>query len=238
MGFMPGSVIALTVVLLLLALFLWITVSWLVALAMLRPPRMTSVKATFLLHRLSPDDLNLPYEAMDFTVRDAGSGLPLRLAAWFIPAPRSDDRCAVLVHGYADAKVGAIAWAPLLHELGLNVLALDLRAHGESDGRYCTAGFFERHDLSQVLDQLRTLYPQASRRIVLMGISMGAAVVAAAAVMRRDLAGVILESPFTDHARAALVHARLQGLPGKAFLRLARLFARRISGADFDQVRP
>ena len=38
------------------------------------------------------------------------------------------DRCVVLLHGYADAKVGAIAWAPMWHELGYHALAIDLRA--------------------------------------------------------------------------------------------------------------
>src|SRR5205823_2216703 len=101
-----------------------------------------------------------------------------------IPHPKAAGRCAVLLHGYGDAKVGAIAWAPTLHALGFNILALDLRAHGESDGRYCTARYFERHDVSQVIDELKRQRPADVRRVVMFGISMGAAVAAAVAVLR------------------------------------------------------
>src|SRR5687767_8944459 len=81
--------------------------------SLLRPPRMTDGKALYLLRRLSPEDVGLRYEQTSFMVRDATTGERLKLAAWWIPAaspPAADDgdRCVVLLHGYADAKVGAI----------------------------------------------------------------------------------------------------------------------------------
>src|SRR5688500_12152020 len=84
--------------------------------SLLRPPRMTDGKALYLLRRLSPEDVGLRYEQTSFTVRDARTGERLKLAAWWIPAAAADgDRCVVLLHGYADAKVGAIAWARSWH---------------------------------------------------------------------------------------------------------------------------
>src|SRR5436309_1814370 len=102
---------------------------------LLRPNRMTDAKALTLLRRLSPGDLGLDFEDVRFEVRDEQTGKPLRLAAWWIPAEELSHRTVLLLHGYADAKVGAIAWAPTLHGLHWNILALDLRAHGESAGR-------------------------------------------------------------------------------------------------------
>src|SRR5215208_1856185 len=82
--------------------------------SILRPPRMTDGKALYLLRRLSPEDIGLRYEQGSFTVRDVKTGERLKLAAWWIPAADPEtDRCVVLLHGYADAKVGAIAWAPV-----------------------------------------------------------------------------------------------------------------------------
>src|SRR5690606_36813730 len=105
-------------------------------------------------------------------------------------------RCVVALHGYSDAKVGVIAWAPTFHALGYGVLALDLRAHGESDGVSSTAGYFERHDVTEVINQFRAARPGETRSIVLFVMSLGAAVACAVAVDRDDLVGVVLESPF------------------------------------------
>jgi pimeloyl-ACP methyl ester carboxylesterase len=199
---------------------------------------MTDGKATWVLRRLSPGDLGLPFDTVTFTVRDERTGQPLRLAAWWIPNPRAEGRCVVLVHGYADAKVGAIAWAPLWHSLGFNVLAFDLRAHGESEGTFSTAGYYERHDLNAVINLIRAERAHDTREVILFGVSMGAAVVTAAAATRDDLAAVVLESPFADFRRTAMIHIDLLGMPGPLFQRAALRVAEWLSGADFDAVRP
>src|SRR5688500_6788905 len=165
------------------------------ALMLLRPPRMTDGKAIFRLRRLSPGDLGLPFEDVTFTVRDE-RGRPLKLAAWWIENTGARGRCAVLIHGYADAKVGGIAWAPMFHALRFNVLAIDLRAHGDSGGSYCTGAYFERDDVAQAIDQLRASRPDATRTLVLFGVSLGAAVAAAVAARRDDIDAVIMESPY------------------------------------------
>jgi pimeloyl-ACP methyl ester carboxylesterase len=139
----------------------------------------------------------------------------------------------VIVHGYADGKIGGIAWAPTFRELGYNVLAIDLRAHGESEGTQTTAGFFERHDLSQVIDQIRLARPAATREIVLFGVSLGAAVVGATAAMRTDINAVIMDCPYSDYVSAAKTHARANGMPGPFFQRIAINWAQKLSSADF-----
>ena len=214
---------------------------FLMAWSLLRPPRMTDGKAAWLLRRLSPGDLGLPYEDVSFSVRDERTGQRLRLAAWWIPAAegaRPSENCVVLLPGYADAKVGVIAWAPVWHVLGFNILALDPRAHGDSGGHESTAGYFERHDINQVIDRLRGERPAATRQVVLFGASLGAAVAVAAAALRDDVAAVVLESPFADFRAASAAHMDLLGLPG-GFLQSAALrLAERMSGANFDDVRP
>ena len=186
----------------------------------LMPPRMTDGKAIYRLHRLSPGDLGLRFENVLFQVRNASaSGHNLHIAGWWIPHANAMGRCAILIHGYADAKVGAIAWAPLLHKLNLNVLAVDLRAHGESDGRYSTGGFFERDDLGQVIDQLIASRPNDAHNLMLFGTNLGAAVAAATAAEREDIRAVILESPFGDFSAAVTAHVAALGLPTGAILR-------------------
>jgi alpha-beta hydrolase superfamily lysophospholipase len=208
------------------------------ALFLLRPPRMTDGKAAYVLKRLSPGDLGLAYSKTTYFVRDEVSGEKLPIAAWWIPCANGNGKCVVIVHGYADAKVGGIAWAPTWLSLGWNVLAIDLRAHGESGGRYTTAGFHERHDLSQVIDQLRAEQPKETQTLALFGISLGAAVALATSVMRDDLSAVVLECPFADYRNAVSNHSKIMGMPLFTFQPLAIRVAEWIAKADFNAVRP
>ncbi|HXE53678.1 MAG TPA: alpha/beta hydrolase [Tepidisphaeraceae bacterium] len=208
----------------------------LMAWSLLHPPRMTDGKALWVLKRLSPADIGLAFEDLRFDVRDE-RGRPLRLAAWWIPHPNADGRCAVLIHGYADAKVGAIAWAPMWHAMGFNLLVPDLRAHGESEGSVCTAGYFERDDLSQILDELRESRPQDTREFVLFGVSMGAAVACATAANRTDVQAVVIDSPYVDFTIAAMAHMDRLGLPGRILQRPAIELAQWLTNANFDAVR-
>ncbi len=235
-----SSLLTLTAVSLGVGLALCAAIVWLLADGLIRPPRMTDGKAAWVLKRLSPGDLQLPFEEIDFAIRDAGSGAPLRIAAWWIPYTDARGRCAVFIHGFADAKVGSIAWAPTWHSLGYNILAIDLRAHGESGGRFCTGGYLEREDVVQVIDQLRARKPEESRQIVLFGASSGAAVAVAAAELlndRPEIAGVVLDSPVPDFAEAAMLQMDVVGAPGRWLRKLAVRLAERRSGARLSDVR-
>jgi hypothetical protein len=212
---------------------------------LLRPKRMSDARALVLLHRLSPADLGLEFENVSYQVIDEQSGGKLKIAGWWIPsaagfasAGNARGRCAVILHGYSDAKVGGIAWAPLLRSFGFNILAIDLRAHGESGGANTSAGFWERHDVNQVLDQTKSERPGDARQILLFGVSLGAAVAAATAAMREDLWAVILESPFATFRRATAKHGDNLGTPGPFFQAGAFWLARWIAHADFDAVNP
>lgn len=209
----------------------------LMAWALIHPPRMTDGKAAWVLRRLAPSDLGLPFEEMSFAVREP-SGKPLHIAAWWIPHPQSEGRCVMLIHGYADAKVGAIAWAPVWHSLGFNLIVPDLRAHGESGGSVCTAGCVERMDLVQVIDELRAQKPAETLRMVLFGASLGAAVAAATAIQASDIAAVVMDSPYADFRRAAMAHMDRIGAPGRFLQRQAIRLAEWLTRADYDSVRP
>jgi len=220
----------------------------LMAYVLLRPRRMSDARGILELGRLCPSDLGLEYEETVFAVVDEDTGKKLRIAAWWIPNPRAAGRCAVLVHGYSDSKIGAIAWAPLLHSLGWAILAPDMRAHGESGGKFCTAGFWERHDLRQVIDRLKISRPSQTRQLILFGISTGAAICAATAAGRedlavrdlavRDLAAVVLECPYADFRNSATFRAVRLGMPGPWFQDAALRLSQWLARCDFSAVRP
>ena len=216
------------------------TLILLMARTLLRPTRMTDAKAVWILKRLSPGDLKLNFEDFKFQVRDEQTGKPLAISAWWIPASAgvTATRTILLIHGYADAKVGAIAWAPALNALGWNILVIDLRAHGHSGGALSTAGYWERHDVTQVINQLRAMRPREIETFAIFGISLGAAVGVATAAIRDDIDALVLESPFADYRLAVAAHGRMRGLPGGWMRDSAMRLAQWLSGADFGAVRP
>ncbi len=132
---MPPRFIILALVILTIGIALCGTMILIMALMLLRPRRMTDPRAMILLNRLSPTDLGMDFENVTFNIIDESKNAPLRIAAWWIPTPDSRGRCAVILHGYSDAKVGGIAWAPLLRSFGFNILAIDLRATAKAVGR-------------------------------------------------------------------------------------------------------
>lgn len=232
------GLLSLGLILLVCGALLFVGLLMTMARALLRPPRMNDGKALHILKRLGPGDLGMSFQDQSFTVQDQASHKPIKLAGWWIANPVPTTRCCILLHGYGDAKVGAIAWAPLFSRLGFNLLAIDLRAHGESEGDFTTAGFYERYDVSQVIDQLRALQPQASRELALFGISMGAAVAAGVAALRNDLAGIIMESPYADFISAAATHGQQMGMPLVRWQKQVVRLAQHQANVNFNEVAP
>lgn len=57
------------------------------------------------------------------------------------------DRCAVILPGRTECLIYSYYFAPPYQKAGLNVLVIDQRAHGNSDGKYNTLGVAESRDL-------------------------------------------------------------------------------------------
>lgn len=95
------------------------------------------------------------------------------LQGYYLAAPGTSDKLAVLIHGYrADARMMA-KYAELYRSWGYNVFMADDRAHGESSGEYVGMGWLDRLDYLQWLKLLLSKDP-GNRQVVIHGISMGA----------------------------------------------------------------
>jgi alpha-beta hydrolase superfamily lysophospholipase len=116
----------------------------------------------------------------------------LRLKGWRFPTSTQRRGVVVYLHGIADNRQSAIGIAQRLGPLGYDVIPYDGRAHGRSDGRFCTYGYYEKGDLVRALDAL------GERRVVLLGHSLGAAIALQAAAIEPRVIGVIAASTFAD----------------------------------------
>jgi alpha-beta hydrolase superfamily lysophospholipase len=138
----------------------------------------------------------LPVE--DFTWQ--GEGVDLR--GWRFHTLANPPRGTVVyLHGVADNRASSVGIAQHFVPLGFDVVAYDSRAHGQSTGDACTYGFYEKIDLSRVIDHL------GPAPVVVMGTSLGGAVALQGAAEDRRIAAVIAIAPFSDLRTAAIERA-------------------------------
>ena len=100
----------------------------------------------------------------------------LKLHGYEVENPiKKSDVWAILVHGYMGSSNEMAIYAKEFINMGYNTLLIDLRAHGKSEGKYIGMGWKDRNDLLKWINKLCVDYKNC--KIILFGISMGAATV-------------------------------------------------------------
>ena len=146
----------------------------------------------------TPAAAGLPFEDVFLRTEDG-----VRLHGWFIPAEERAGEDAVTLlffHGNAENIGGCLDLAALARPAGYNLLLLDYRGYGKSEGRPSERGLYR--DGEAALLHLKSRAGVDPGRIVVWGRSIGAAVAVHLAAgdggSLPGVAGVILESPFTS----------------------------------------
>lgn len=129
----------------------------------------------------------LAHEDISFRTDDG-----LLLKGWLFRTPRPRRGLIVYLHGIADNRRSGIGVAERFVPKGWDVLTYDARAHGQSEGKDCTYGFREKHDVSRALDAVH------ADRAILFGSSLGGAVALQAAAVEPRVVAVIAQSAFSD----------------------------------------
>ena len=154
----------------------------------------------------SPSDYDLDFENVSFTSADG-----VRLSGWYLGGASSDVAIAC-GHGLFRSRREVLDRAAFFRKQGYDTLVFDFRRHGESEGERVTLGFDERLDLLGAVEFLKEKKPGV--KIVLYGVSMGAAAGAPRGVRNRrrrcrHRGQFVLESraygrsPFGSHLRAS-----------------------------------
>ncbi len=106
-------------------------------------------------------------------------------------------KVVVICHGHTVNRINSIKYATVFYKLGFSVVIYDHCYFGESDGKYCTLGYYERHDLSKVIDFTRQTFGQ-NCILALHGESMGAVTVLTELGVRSDIDLVVADCPFSN----------------------------------------
>lgn len=141
----------------------------------------------------------------------------------------------ILFHGYHSCGIHDFSCAVrYYHELGLNIIMPDHRAHGDSDGKYITFGIKEK-------DDCRLWAEFAARKfkglpIILDGISMGASTVmlAAGGKLPEAVCGIIADCGYSSpiDIYKHVLKSRM-GIPPSLVMPIATKIAEHRAGIDF-----
>lgn len=99
----------------------------------------------------------------------------LKLHAHEVVSDKDTNKWAVTVHGYMADAFSLSTKAFHYHNIGYNVLSIDLRSHGKSEGNYIGMGY---HDAKDLIEWLKYIVSKDKNcEILIHGVSMGAATV-------------------------------------------------------------
>ena len=143
----------------------------------------------------------------------------------------------LLFHGYRSAaKRDFSCIVKVYYEMGLNVLLVDERAHGKSEGKLITFGVKESRDVVSWIELLDKKY--GDKEYVLDGISMGATTVMLATRFNlgERVKGIIADCGFTSPAEIiGIVSERNFHISGKISVPVMNLLCKIIGGFDLKE---
>lgn len=189
-----------------------------------------------------PGRYGLRYDRVAFQTAD---GLTLR--GWFIPAASTEGssrepgevgcRATIVAgHGYPFDKANILSHVLFLHGC-CNLLLIDFRYFGESQGVYTTAGLLETRDVEASVAYLKERTDVDPHRIGAMGFSMSAA----AFILARhpDVRAIVADSPYAS--LEDLIGRQFFFLPGPTkwpLVALTNLYARLLLGVEVEAAAP
>lgn len=114
------------------------------------------------------------------------------LKGWWIPAASS--AAVVFVHGRHAGRWAALRYMRAYQSSGLNILAFDLRRHGQSDRTLSSMGYHESFDVEAAFRFTRD--QKKMKSVGLYGFSMGAVASVLAFERQPQLRVLVAEAPY------------------------------------------
>lgn len=146
----------------------------------------------------TPADIGLAFEELWIDVgREDGDGRE-RVHAWWLPSGRPDAPAILYLHGIRWSLGNNLFRIARWRELGFNVLAIDYRGFGRSDGELPSESLIYA-DARAAWNELARREPRPELRFI-YGHSLGAAVALELGATVDNAAGVIAEAGFTSLA--------------------------------------
>lgn len=147
---------------------------------------------------------------------------------------------AIMFHGYRSfAMYDAGGGFRICSEKGFNILIPDQRAHGVSEGKSIAFGVRERYDCLDWIEYAIARFG-AQTRIILVGVSMGAATVLMASELDipDNVKGIIADCGYSSPEAMIKKVIKDLRLPGFVVYPCVRLSGRLFGGFDIEEASP
>lgn len=170
--------------------------------------------------------------ADEYMTNDEG----MRLHALKITSDQNSDKWIIVCHPYRSRARNMGAMCSSFAEWGYNVLALDARAHGNSNGKMIGMVWMERSDIMLWIEKLLAEHPNAE--IALYGVSMGGAAVACVSgeILPPQVKCIIEDCGFSSVLKILKMHQRrMFKLPSFPLLYVSTLICRLRAGYFFGE---
>ena len=183
---------------------------------------------------IKPKDLGLDYELLKVKTGDN-----FVLNGYWIKTDRVEAKgVLILLHGIGGCKEHFLHLSKELSYLGIESIVFDSRAHGVSGGEFCTYGFKEKHDISKIVDRIKSVKPDY--KIGIWGNSLGGAIALQTLEIEKRINFGIVESTFTELDQVVYDYKKriLKGFGIKIISDIALKRAGKIGDFDPDKVKP
>ena len=116
------------------------------------------------------------------------------------------DKCAIILPGRCESLMYSYYFAKPYREAGMNILVIDTRCHGKSDGKYSSIGVFEAEDLKVWMHFMAKEH--GMKGFWLHGICIGSGAALFAAISRdcEKVNGIVLEGCFVNFRESFKQH--------------------------------
>ena len=142
----------------------------------------------------------------------------------------------LVFHGYRSLTLrDSTGGYYLSRKMGFNVLAVDQRAHGKSEGHTISFGILERHDCLSWAKYICNRFG-ADTPIILTGLSMGAATVVMATTLPLppNVICVLADCPYSSPKEIICKVCKDQGFPSTAAYPFIKLASKILGGFDLE----
>lgn len=162
-----------------------------------------------------------------------------KLIAYLIRAKSESSRVAIVIHGYFGTHKDVMPQAKILLENGYNIIAPDLRTHGESDGKNITMGYLDKNDLILWINKAIEMFGKDCQ-IVLVGESMGAAIVCSASDIKiPNVKCIVADSGYKNaYSEMKFILNDWGKIPSWPVLPVANWFSKIFNNCDLKKVNP